>query len=339
MRKISMKPILFLIVCILSFSVGSLAQVSETFDIATFQPPKGWQKQAGADAVQFSTEDKASGAYCQITLFKSTPGTGNSKENFDIAWQALVKDLVNVSAAPQMFPSDKKGEWQVAGGFAPFEKDGAKGVAVLYTASGYGKMVNALVLTNTQAFEAAATAFLESISFKKPPEEDRPQPPASPNGSRSALTQNFWKQTQNRRDAGGYAGYSSNTYQFNANGTYNFSRVDFQNYSPKYYLENEEGTYKVTGNTITITPRKARFSSHKINKEDVPLKSGNLGLTVMQYSFELMDLHNNGRLSLLLSPVDGNETKRDGTFSFWLNGEKRKTYSYNAVNAAGELVP
>lgn len=59
----------------------------------------------------------------------------------------------------------------------------------------------------------------------------------------------------------------------------------------------------------------------------------------MQYSFELMDLHNNGRLSLLLSPVDGNETKRDGGFSFWMNGEKRKTYSYNAVNAAGELVP
>jgi hypothetical protein len=46
-----------------------------------------------------------------------------------------------------------------------------------------------------------------------------------------------------------------------------------------------------------------------------------------------MDLHNDGRWSLLLTPVDGIETKRDGGFSFLLNGEKRKTYSYDAVNA------
>jgi len=104
-------------------------------------------------------------------------------------------------------------------------------------------------------------------------------------------------------------------------------------------LENEEGTYKITGNKITLTPRKAIFSSHQSKKEDPPLRSGNLGLAVVQYSFEFMDLHNDGRWSLLLSPVDGIETKRDGGFSFLLNGEKRKTYSYAAVNANGELVP
>jgi len=44
----------------------------------------------------------------------------------------------------------------------------------------------------------------------------------------------------------------------------------------------------------------------------------------VQYSFEFMDLHNDGRWSLLLSPVDGIETKRDGGFSFLLNGEKER---------------
>lgn len=334
-----MKLLFFTTICFLAFSVIVSAQTPATYDISTFQPPKGWQKQTGADAVQFSIEDKAKGAYCLIMLFRSVPSLGNSREDFNAAWETIVKEAVTVSTPPQMFPADTKGEWLIAGGFAPFEKNGEKGVAVLYTASGYGKMVNALVLTNTQAYEAATTAFLESISFKKPEAKKQTQTSVSPNVPQPSLTQYFWKQTQNRRDVGGYAGYSSNTYQFNANGTYNFSRVDFQNHSPKYYLENEEGTYKITGNTITITPRKAMFSSHKIKKEDPPLKSGNLGLSTMQYSFELMDLHNNGRLSLLLSPVDGNETKRDGPFSFWMNGEKRKTYSYNAVNAAGELVP
>ncbi len=166
-----MKRILFLIACILSFSASSFAQISETFDIATFQPPKDWHKQLSKDSVQFSTEDKASGAYCLITLLKSLPGPGNSKENFQSSWQTLVKGAVNVSAAPQMFPSNNPEDWALEGGFAAFEKNGMKGTAVLFTMSGYGQMVNVLILTNTQAYEPNITAFVESITLKKPAAE------------------------------------------------------------------------------------------------------------------------------------------------------------------------
>ena len=38
---------------------NSVAQASETFDIATFQPPKGWQRQASENAIQFSTSNNA----------------------------------------------------------------------------------------------------------------------------------------------------------------------------------------------------------------------------------------------------------------------------------------
>lgn len=179
-KTISMKKTLFLIVWVLSLSTSSFAQPSETFDIAAFQPPKGWNKQAGPDSVQFAIEDK--GNYCLIMLFKSVPGLSSPKENFDAAWSTIVKEAVTVSSAPQMFPADTKGEWQVAGGFAPFEKNGEKGVAVLYTATGFGKMVNALVLTNTQAYEAATTAFLGSISFKKPAGASQPPIGAAPTG-------------------------------------------------------------------------------------------------------------------------------------------------------------
>ena len=55
-----------------------------------------------------------------------------------------------------------------------------------------------------------------------------------------------------------------------------FSTVNFQNYAPKYYLENEEGSYKITGDKLTITPRTASFSSHKLKKGDPPIRSGNL---------------------------------------------------------------
>lgn len=163
-----MKHKILFVTLVLSFAIVSHAQAVETFDIATFKSPKGWNRQATQSSIKFSIEDKATGGVCLITLFKSVPGIGTSKENFDVAWQALVKETINVSAAPQMQPSNNPDDWKVEMGSAPFEKEGAKGVAVLVTVSGYGKMMNAVILTNTAAYEPAITSFLESFSFTKP---------------------------------------------------------------------------------------------------------------------------------------------------------------------------
>jgi len=332
MRKLSL-----FCICALALSSSALAQALEKFDVATFRSPAGWAKRTTESSFQISTEDKAKGTYCLITLLKSVPATDDAKKNFDAAWQTVVKTVVNVPAAPQMFPSDNKEDWRVEGGFAPFEKDGEKGVAVLLTLSGYDKMVNVLVLTNTTEHEPTVTAFLESVSLKKLEAAKPQQATDNPGGSHWTLTQNNWKQSQNRKDAmGNYAGYSKNTYKFESGGVYRFSRVDFQNYTPKYYLEDEVGTYRITGNKITLTPRKSTFSSHRIKKEDPPLRSGNLPIATVQYSFEIVDV--NGVMTLLLAPVDGTETKRDGQFSFWLNGARTKSYAYSSVNADGELI-
>lgn len=332
--KLSITLILGVLVC----SANLFAQEPETFDLATFQAPKGWNKQTVDNSIRFSIADKD--AYCLVTLFRSLPGLGSPKENFDASWDTIVKEVVTVSAAPQMFPSDTRGEWLLVGGFAPFEKSGEKGVAVLYTASGYGKMVNALVLTNTQAYEAAITAFLESVSLKKPAVENQPQVAANQNGSQPSLTGNFWKKGGVSKGLLGHSDLSpgsfSDTYQFFSNGTYKFTKVNSQYTAPKWYLEDEEGTYTITGNTITITSKKAVFSQHRINREDPPLKSGNLPLSKVQYRFEFWKADDNWRL--LLSPVDGNETKRDGTFSFWRNGEAQRAYQYHLVDAKGNLI-
>ena len=334
----TMRMLIVAVVCLVLLTTVVAAQSPESFDITTFKAPTGWKKQVGQEAILFSTEDNEN--YCLITLYKSIPGLGSPNENFDAAWQTIVKQAVTVSAAPQMFPSDKKGEWLMAGGFAPFEKNGAKGVAILYTASGYGNMVNALIITNTQAYEAAATAFLESISFKKPAVESQPPTPLLPNGSHPHLVGNHWKQGGTNRGMLGHvditASTYSKTYQFLSDGTYKFTRIDMQISAPKWYLENEEGIYTISGNTITLTAKKSVYSQHRLKKEDPPMKSGNLGLSTVQYRFEFWNYDGNWRV--LLSPIDGNETKRDGTFSFHRNGEAQRTYQYHLVDAQGKLI-
>ncbi len=159
------KIIILFALCLSELSTNAQNQ---TYDLATFIPPKNWKKQSSENAIQFSKEDATKGTYCLITLYKVIPGKPNSKENFDLAWTSLVKEMVTVSSAPEMHPAATENSWESQSGFAPFESDGSKGIALLVTSSGFEKMVNIIILTNTDAYQNEMNAFLESIVLKKP---------------------------------------------------------------------------------------------------------------------------------------------------------------------------
>lgn len=152
-----------LAICLITMTAISQKQ---TFDIATYTLPKGWNKQAAESAIQLSKED-ASGAFCLITLYKSLPAAGDSKKIFDVAWESLAKDELNIKTDPEMQPVATEDGWEVQSGHAVFEKDGVKGIALLVSSTGYDKLMNVLIVTNTDAFEKDITAFLESIVLKK----------------------------------------------------------------------------------------------------------------------------------------------------------------------------
>lgn len=314
-----MKQLLSLIICFLSFPTSSVAQTLETFDIATFQPPTGWNRQAGQSAIQFSTEDKASGAYCLITLFKSVPGLDDSKQNFAAAWQTIVMEAVNVSTAPQMQPSNIPEGWKAEMGSAPFEKDGAKGVAVLVTVSGHGKMVNALVLTNTQAYEQAITAFLESVSLKKPETSSQPVPVDNENNASILGT---WGSSQSDQSAfrvnNAVMSYITREYTFDADGTYRFISKAFDPFSTKLLFGKETGTYRVSGNSLTITPKNSVLEgwSKKNGSGDIwgtRLDSQNRKLENVTYRFTRHYFSGVRTWSLVLQADQ--VTQRDGPFS------------------------
>ncbi|MBL7743469.1 MAG: hypothetical protein JNN00_08360 [Chitinophagaceae bacterium] len=160
-----MKKIATLVLVIAHLPV--LAQ-TESFDLATYTVLKGWKKQSQSQAIQFAKENTVNGAYCMITLFKSIDASENSKTNFDESWQSLVKQTLGVGSPPEMQQVTQENGWEIQNGYAPFEKDGNKGIALLVTSTGFTKAVNILILTNTNEYEAAVTQFLESVYLKKP---------------------------------------------------------------------------------------------------------------------------------------------------------------------------
>lgn len=141
---------------------------TQSFDITRFTPPKGWKKESSPSAVQYSTENTRDGSYCMIMVMKSVPGENNARNNFNAAWETVVKELVKVTTAPQMQDPSREDGWEAISGVAPFESEGQKGIALLVTSTGYEKMVNILILTNSNSYEPQMTAFLESVSLDKP---------------------------------------------------------------------------------------------------------------------------------------------------------------------------
>ncbi|WP_449436046.1 hypothetical protein [Pedobacter steynii] len=129
-------PILFFIFFFIA--INAFAQ-KEIFDITTFTAPRGWKKQTGESAIQFSKEDTAKGIYCLITLYKSVSSTAPAKENFDMAWASIVKEMVTVFKAPEMQPAETDAGWETHSGYAPFENEGNKGVVLLATSSAYSE--------------------------------------------------------------------------------------------------------------------------------------------------------------------------------------------------------
>ena len=199
-----MKQFICLVFCSLFFAVGASAQKLETFDIVSFKTPQGWQKQASQNAVQLGVDGGAAGGTCLITMFKALPGNSDAKVNFKAAWQTIVKETVNVSGNPQMQPPLSKNGWIGQSGAAPYQAGGKRGFVVLVTLSGQNKMVNVLILTDTDKFEKAIDGFVDSIvlpQIKKaavvPPKTAPPKtapPKIQPTAPKSAFqftTNNF----------------------------------------------------------------------------------------------------------------------------------------------------
>jgi hypothetical protein len=137
------------------------------FDIATYTAPKGWKKQTSDSTLQFTKEDTNQGTYCAITLFKSMPSNANVKENFDLTWTSVVKQMVSTNAEPELQPSETENGWETQSGFATFDSEGSKNVVYLITSCDNVSMMSMIILTNSESFQTEVTNFIESIILKK----------------------------------------------------------------------------------------------------------------------------------------------------------------------------
>ena len=301
------------------------AQSLDTFDIATFQPPAGWQRQDKEGVVVFNTSNQQKGTYALITLYRSGESSGNAKKDFDSDWQQFIVSQLGVKDKAQIEPAKNSQGWEVITGGATMQNELGTSAVILQTSSGYGRTFSVAAIFNSQDYVPAIEAFGASIKLQKPETNAQQTSPTSSGDETASIIGTWGMASSGPQRADDYKnpyamnnyGYSKAQYTFNGDGTYSFVSKTFRMVFDKILLIRESGNYQINGSRITINPQRSVIEAW--SKRDGADKWGRLLTTqnrpLERVTYQFTKHYFSGIQVWNLVLQADHPTERDGPFS------------------------
>jgi len=311
-----MKTCFLALVCLFTFSISSLAQATETFDIATFHSPTGWQKQSKDGVLIFNTSNQQKNTYAMIMLYASGESSGNAKQDFERDWQQFIAGQLGVKNKPQLEPAKNVEGWLSITGGAAFENEMGTSAVILNTFSGNGTAFSMAAVFNSEEYLPAIEAFSLSVKLRKP--EAKLDQPSTANDNVSIL--GTWGVSSGNHSSyamsNGLSGYIKRQYTFNADGTYIFLSKNFQMTSDKILLVRQSGTYQVSGNNLTINPTASVIEAWSKNGgiDDWGKRLNSQSYPLEKVTYQITKHYFSGIQTWSLVLQSGAATQRDGPF-------------------------
>ena len=136
---------------LLATSIQQTIAQTETFDIATFTPPKDWKKTTGTLSTAYSNINNTTGAFCVIALYPSSASLGDAQKDFKAEWKNRVVTLFNGDANPKTDMQTSADGWKAVSAAAPIKIDSAGAYVILTVFSGFGNRFSILVTLNDKS--------------------------------------------------------------------------------------------------------------------------------------------------------------------------------------------
>ena len=311
MKKIMCLSILFI-------SVANTFAQKEVFDIVNYTPPNNWKKDVTENNTSYTFLNKKNNSWCRINIVKSTTSKGSIEQDFESEWQELVVKNYQPTEAPQLNEVQEADGWKIKAGGAKFTFNNSDAMAMLTTMSGFNRCVSIVATTNSQEYLKDIETFLSSVDLQKP-ETVSTQTTVNNNDNNSVL--GIWLANASDQSSwrvnNGVMNYISRQYTFNANGTYSFISKAFDPLMDKILLGKENGTFQISGNSITVNPQKSVLEgwSKKEGRDEWGklLNTQNITLEKITYQFTKHYFSGIKEWSLVLQA--DKPTKRDGPFN------------------------
>jgi hypothetical protein len=173
--------------------VQTMFAQTQTFDIATFVPPRGWpQSQSnGVLVLQDRRTVRGRVEFCQIYLFPSQPSNASATANFQAEWEAKVARIFGITGRPSPQTQTTPDGWTALIAPADFVWQGVPTRAILVTTTGLGRSVSVLVTLSPNTYQTEIDNFFRDLNFhantggqnplRQPARPAAPEAPGAPN--------------------------------------------------------------------------------------------------------------------------------------------------------------
>lgn len=136
----------------------------ETFDLATYTPPKGWDRSTQQGTVVYF-HALPSGASCLIAVYESRAGAGTAQAEFRREWADLVVTPLGIQTSPQVNQA-AEGAWAVVTGSVSLERKTGPGTTSLVAFVGQGRVASVLLNVDDASCQPAVDGFLGGFGLK-----------------------------------------------------------------------------------------------------------------------------------------------------------------------------
>ena len=140
---------------------------TEKFDITSYVPPKGWQKDPKQSFISYITVNQTTGGYCLIALYSAITGSGNPEKDFEKEWNDLVVKPYSAANNPKTETRTNAEGWTITAGAASVQKNNISSYVILSVFSGFDKTISVLANLNDQAYVNEIDLFLENMKPDK----------------------------------------------------------------------------------------------------------------------------------------------------------------------------
>jgi hypothetical protein len=138
-----------------------------TFDIVDFTAPVGWVKQEAKDVMIFVKENKQTGGYCVISLFKSDVTNGIDSD-FEKAWQNIpVKAYKGPEKPLSKEKADAEDGWSAMSGSARLKIENTDAICLLSVLTNDKRTFSVFAVMNDDSYFTELEKFLEGIDINK----------------------------------------------------------------------------------------------------------------------------------------------------------------------------
>lgn len=237
---------------------GNLFAQSQTFDLITYTPPKGWKAEQKQNVISYTISDTKKKTWCQIGIYKSIASKGSIESDFKNEWTELAVKQYKASGLKEneIVSAD---EWKIKAGGGKFIFNKADATVLLTTITGHNVCVSIIAITNTEDYIDQIQGLLESVDLKKP---DVIKPTTTPvNNPATAAIAGTWIKSGSVNPvygnpvSWGTGGYTKDEYILYPNGTFKFYSKSFGYSVTNLIFVKENGTYNINGNNITLVPK------------------------------------------------------------------------------------